>query len=52
MLLRRRGEMDCREKRADDQHQQIDLHVFSRCGNVACYGLQTLKASLGSMTAA
>jgi hypothetical protein len=24
--------MNCRQKRTDDEHQQIDFHVFSRCG--------------------
>lgn len=32
MFLRRRSKMDRRQKRADDQHQQIDFHVSSRCG--------------------
>lgn len=51
MLLRRGRKMDRREQRADDQHQQIDLHVLSQ-GAFVHYGLQTLKVSAGSMTGA
>jgi hypothetical protein len=44
--------MNRRQKRADNQHQQIDFHVFPRCGLKACYGFATPEASPGSMTAA
>lgn len=39
MLLRRGREMDRRQQCADDQHQQINLHIHSRCA----FGIMVCK---------